>query len=146
MLKTAIDEQHQVCTDNLKRMEDMARQAIQDIEQQKSLLEATDAAEQRLMKVETMLEEAEATLRDFKSLESFSRRQERVVSSARGVPGRSASMPAIIRNAMQVAVDRVSLLHAERSQPGLHVYNAPVVSERVGRTMSVGPHGVLGGS
>ena len=138
MLKEAIDAQHQVSTDNLKRMEDMAKQAIQDIDQQKSLLEAAEAAEQRLTKVETMLGEAEATLRHFKNLESFSRRQERVVSSARGVPGRSESMPAIIRNAMDIAHHRVNLLHAESSQPALHVYNAPVVSERVGRTMSVG--------
>ena len=122
VLKEGIDRQHYESTENLQRMKAMAKQAIQDIDQQKSLLEAAEAAEQRLIKVETMLQHAEKALRKFKNLESFSSRQERVMEQARALGAapdrvRAESLPAVMRDAMNIAKQRPSLLHAVSSQP-----------------------------
>ena len=119
-LKEVIDWQHDESTENLKRMKAMAKQAIQDIDQQKSLLEAAEAAEQRLTnEVESMFQGAEAMLRHF-----FSRRwQERGMEQARAnldaTPNRvrAESLPAVMRDAMNIAKHRPSLLHAVSSQP-----------------------------
>ena len=123
VLKEGIDRQHHESTENLERMKAMAKQAIQDIDQQKSLLEAAEAAEQRLTKVESMLQHAEKALRKFKNLESFPKRQERVVEQARALSAapdrvRAASLPAVMREAMDIAKHRPNLFFSSQPAPG----------------------------
>ena len=66
MLKQGIDRQHHESTENLQRMKAMAKQAIQDIDQQKSLLEAAEAAEKEMDALVEMLHRQQTQIAQLK--------------------------------------------------------------------------------
>ena len=103
VLKESIDNQHAQSTADLQKMEALAHQAIEDIEQQKLLMETVEDWRQRMTMVEATVKHAEDVAKTIRQAEGFEKGQSRVVAQSRV---RGVSMPATIREAQEVATSR----------------------------------------
>ena len=100
-LKEAIDFQSQQASADLLKMERLAEQATEDLQQMSTALE-------QMTTVQASLEQVEALVAEVRLVVGFQAGQRQLVAHARALPQaqRGHSMPAIIREAQQVATSR----------------------------------------
>ena len=103
-LKQLIEERSQQCEADLKKMASLVEQALEHLEQQEILNRQAEAQIQQLSRLESLSSEVWASLRDLRAAHrNFRTDQVKLMIRSRV---RGESLPAVIRQAQQVAQSR----------------------------------------